>query len=162
MIFQAKNTNVFGVVSNLSPTKKLLSKHSFLLQQKIRRAKLINMTTNISELKNILLQEKARLEGGLSGVGYKNPEIEGDWQPSAPDLNNLNSEQGEVADRIEAFAGGAAVEVELEARLLEVTSALARMEANTYGICSICGSAIEDARLHANPAATTCIAHREG
>lgn len=118
--------------------------------------------TNISDLKNMLLEEKARLTGELSGVGHKNPEIEGDWEPSAPNLNNPTSDTNDIADSIEAFEGNAAIEVELEARLLEVDSALARIEAGTYGICSICGSAIEEARLHANPAAATCIAHREG
>ena len=119
------------------------------------------MTTNISELKNMLLEERAKLEGELSGVGHKNPKIAGDWEPSAPDLNDINADENDVATEIEAFEGSAAIEVELEARLLEVDSALARLEAGTYGICRVCGSAIEDARLHANPAAATCIAHRE-
>lgn len=118
--------------------------------------------TNIHELKNMLLEERTRLIAELSGVGHKNPEIEGDWEPSAPDLNNPTADINDVADSIEAFEGNAAIEVELEARLLEVESALARIEANTYGICRICGTAIEEARLHANPAAPTCIAHREG
>lgn len=117
---------------------------------------------NISDLKNMLLEEKIRLTKELSGVGHKNPEIDGDWEPSAPDLNNPTADINDVADSIEAFEGNAAIEVELEARLLEVDSALARIEAGTYGICRICGAAIEDARLHANPAAPTCIAHREG
>lgn len=118
--------------------------------------------TNISDLKNMLLEEKARLVGELSGVGHKNPAIEGDWEPTAPDLNNPTADINDVADSMEAFEGNAAIEVELEARLLEVDAALARIEAGTYGICRICGMAIEDARLHANPAAPTCIAHREG
>lgn len=119
------------------------------------------MTTNISKLKNMLLEEKARIESELSGVGHKNPDIKGDWEPSAPDLNDINADVNDVATEIEAFEGNAAIEVELEARLLEVDSALARIEAGTYGICRVCGSAIEDNRLHANPAAPTCIAHRE-
>ena len=118
--------------------------------------------TNISELKNTLLEEKARLMLELSGVGYENPEIAGDWEPSAPDLNNPLADPNDAADSIEAFEGNAAIEVELEARLLEVDVALARIEAGTYGICRMCGKAIEDARLHANPASATCIAHREG
>lgn len=118
--------------------------------------------TNISDLKNMLLEEKARLVSELSGVGHKNPDIEGDWEPSAPDLNNPTADVNDVADSIEAFEGNAAIEVELEARLLEVDAALARIEAGTYGICHVCGAAIEDARLNANPAAPTCIAHREG
>lgn len=118
--------------------------------------------TNTNELKNMLLAEKARIEGEMRGVAHKNPEIAGDWEPSAPDLNNPAADPNDVADSIEAFEGNSAIEVELEARLLEVDTALARIEAGTYGICRICGMAIEDARLEANPAAPTCIAHREG
>jgi len=90
--------------------------------------------TNINDLRAKLLEEKARLESELSGVGHKNPEIKGDWEPSAPDLNNPTADVNDVADSIEAFEGNAAIEVELEARLLEVDAALARIEAGTYGI----------------------------
>lgn len=118
--------------------------------------------THTEEFKNILLEEKARLTGELSEVGHKNPEISGDWEPSAPDLNNPSADPNDVADSIEAFEGNAAIEVELEARMLEIDTALARIEAGTFGTCRICGEAIEEARLKANPAAPTCIAHREG
>lgn len=118
--------------------------------------------TNTNNYKATLLEEKARLEGELSGVGHKNPDIEGDWEPSAPDLNNPTADTNDVADSMEAFEEGAAIEVELEARLLEVDTALARIEAGTYGKCRICGMDIEEARLKANPASPTCIAHREG
>lgn len=113
-------------------------------------------------MKAKLLEEKARLEGELSGVGHKNPDITGDWEPSAPDLNNPPADPNDVADSIEAFEGNSAIEVELEASLLEVDSALAHIEAGTFGICRICGEKIEDARLDANPSAPTCIEHREG
>ncbi|MBI5798482.1 MAG: TraR/DksA C4-type zinc finger protein [Candidatus Yonathbacteria bacterium] len=118
--------------------------------------------TNTNNLKAKLLEEKARLEGELSHVGFKNPELAGDWQPSAPDLNIPTADINDTADSIEAFEENSAIEVELEARLLEVDTALARIDAGTYGICRICGMEIEEARLHANPAAPTCIAHREG
>lgn len=117
---------------------------------------------NIAEYKKMLEEEKARLVGQLSNVGHKNPEISGDWSPTAPDLNNPTADINDVADSIEAFEGNAAIEVELEARLLEIDSALARIEAGTYGICRVCGAEIEETRLHANPSAPTCIAHREG
>lgn len=117
---------------------------------------------NISELKTMLLEEKARLESELSHVGYKNPEIAGDWQPAPTNLNEPTADINDTASGIEVFEENAAIEVELEARLMEVDAALVRMEANTYGVCSVCGNPIEDARLHANPAAATCIAHREG
>ena len=117
---------------------------------------------NTSEFKNIHLAEKSRIEGELSGIAHKNPEIKGDWEPSAPDLNNPTADPNDVADSIEEFEGHAAVEVELEARLMEIDTALARIEAGTYGLCRVCKKEIEEARLHANPAANTCIEHREG
>jgi RNA polymerase-binding transcription factor DksA len=117
---------------------------------------------NLSEFKNLLLDEKARIENELSGIAHKNPEIKGDWEASAPDLNNPTADPNDVADSIEVFEEHAAVEVELEARLLEVDAALGRVEVGTYGVCRVCKKEIEEARLHANPAASTCIEHREG
>ena len=117
---------------------------------------------NISEFKNLLLAEKLRIENELSGVAHKNPEIAGDWEPSAPNLNNPAADPNDVADSIEEFEGNAAVEVELEASLMEIEAALVRVELGTYGHCRICKKEIEEARLHANPAAVTCIEHREG
>ena len=117
---------------------------------------------DIKKLETMLMSEKRKLEEELAGVAHKNPDIEGDWEPSAPDLNNPTADPNDVADSMEAFEENAAVEVELEARLLEVDTALGRMEVGKYGKCRICNMDIEEARLMANPAAATCIAHREG
>lgn len=113
-------------------------------------------------MKKMLLAEKARLEGELGSVGHKNPDIKGDWSPSAPDLNSPTSDPTDVSDSIEEFEKNAALEVELEARLMEVDVALNKIEAGSFGKCRICKAPIEEARLKANPAAQTCIAHREG
>ncbi len=117
---------------------------------------------NITELKETLLTEKARIENEMRGIAHKNPEIAGDWEPSVPDLNIPTADINDTADTIIAFENNSAIEVELEALLLEITSALARIESGSYGICRICGIEIEETRLHAYPAASTCIAHREG
>ncbi len=117
---------------------------------------------NVSEFEKLLHAEKTRIEKELAAIAHKNPEIKGDWEPSAPDLNNPAADPNDVADSIEAFEEHAAVEVELEARLMEIDAALARVEVGTYGLCRVCKKEIEEARLHANPAANTCIGHREG
>ena len=117
---------------------------------------------DIIKLKTMLLEEKAKLESELAGIAHKNPEIAGDWEPSAPDLNNPTADPNDVSDSMETFEENSAVEVELEARLMEVDVALNRIEVGSYGVCRICKNPIEDARLEANPAALTCIAHREG
>ena len=46
-----------------------------------------------------------------------------------------------------------------EAQIAELRTALARIDAGTYGICAVCGDAIPEARLEVRPAATTCVRH---
>lgn len=46
----------------------------------------------------------------------------------------------------------------VESELIEVTAALERLDAGTYGICEICGKPIAEGRLEAMPAARYCVA----
>lgn len=43
--------------------------------------------------------------------------------------------------------------------LAELDAASARVEAGTYGVCTVCGQRIPDAQLERLPARTTCVAH---
>ncbi len=54
-----------------------------------------------------------------------------------------------------------ALEENERAGLLEVTQALERMDAGTYGTCARCGAEIPVARLEAYPTASLCIACKE-
>lgn len=47
-------------------------------------------------------------------------------------------------------------------RFAEVDAALARVAAGAYGVCEICGEAIDPDRLDARPTARTCMAHAPG
>lgn len=114
-----------------------------------------------TKLRNLLAAEKKKIEDEMAGIAHKNPEILGDWEPTAPNLNNPTADPNDVADSIERFEDNAAVEVELEARLMEVDAALNRMEIGSYGVCRVCKNQIEAPRLEANPAAATCMIHRE-
>lgn len=109
---------------------------------------------------DLLTKEKAEIERTLSSVGHK----EGvghvtAWEPSFPELNPSRAEQSEVADEYEEFDNRIGVETNLAGRLAEIDAALARIEAGTYGTCSVGGESISEDRLRANPAATTCIPH---
>jgi len=44
-----------------------------------------------------------------------------------------------------------------EARMQQVEEALARTRGGTYGVCEVCGQAIDPERLRARPEATLCI-----
>ena len=75
------------------------------------------------------------------------------------DIDKTATEPDEIADRFEDQEEKSEERVALEARKLELEAALGRIETGTYGKCRECGAAIEEKRLAANPAATTCLAH---
>lgn len=108
--------------------------------------------------KEKLLDEKTRLEKGLAEIGRRTGTPD-DWEAVPEDMNVLRSDTNEVADEVEEYQTRIAINEEFEDRLAEITSALQRIENNTYGTCSICNAAIEEDRLSANPAAATCKAH---
>jgi RNA polymerase-binding protein DksA len=72
---------------------------------------------------------------------------------------------GEDRPRSEGDGDGLSVERDLVARLgdksrqglTEVDAALARIDAGTYGKCTLCGGAIPVERLEARPQAATCV-----
>lgn len=117
--------------------------------------------SDINHYKTKLEEEKIRLEEELKSVGRKNPDVPGDWEAKPADFEALGGNRDEVADTIEEFENNTGILKQLEIRYNEVLAALSRIEKGTYGTCSVSGEAIEPERLEANPAATTCIAHKE-
>ncbi len=124
----------------------------------------MNNSLNINYFKNKLEEEKARLERELGSVGRVNPGNPADWEATPEEAIVGVADKNEAADRIEAYEERTAVEATLEEQFKSVKSALERIEDGTYGQCLIGGTPhpIEDARLDANPAATTCIKHING
>lgn len=116
------------------------------------------MTLDTNLFKKKLLAEKKLVEKELGSVGRRNPENAVDWEPVAPN-GERPAERDEVADKLESFEENVAIVRQLESRLGEITEALKRIEGSSYGKCAVCGNAIEEDRLGANPAATTCKAH---
>ncbi|NTV44337.1 MAG: conjugal transfer protein TraR [Candidatus Yonathbacteria bacterium] len=115
---------------------------------------------NTDTYKQSLIEEKTTLERELGGISRINPEKPEDWQPMPDDELDVNDPDLNVrADAVEEFVTRVGVTAPLEARLAEVTDALERIEAGTYGTCKVCGKEIEEDRLEANPAATTCKEH---
>lgn len=121
-----------------------------------------NMSINIEKYKALLLEEKAKLEGELKGLG-RSTDGGGDWmaipgeQPGP--LGNADPDVNVQADYIEEFEERVSTLSTIEAHYEEIVEALERISEGTYGICKICSGPIEEERLSANPAATTCILH---
>lgn len=111
-------------------------------------------------LKEKLEAEKKTLMDELSGLGTRDKES-GDWEATSPIEAGepTESDENDLASRSEGFEERSSTLGVLEARLRDVTEALARMEAGNYGACDVCGSPIESDRLEANPAARTCMTH---
>ena len=110
--------------------------------------------------KKLLEEERQQLEEELKSVGRKNPGNPNDWEATPADDENIDTEdENSLADKFEDFEERSAVEIELESRLIQVKSALVKLEKGTYGKCRVCGGEIEEARLEANTSAETCKAH---
>lgn len=117
------------------------------------------MTVPLTHFKEKLEAELAILEAELKTVGRHNPKNPADWEAKPEPLDVLPADANEVADRIESYEENIAILTDLEIRYNEVKAALTRIEAGTYGTCSVCGGPIEVERLEANPPATTCKRH---
>ena len=113
---------------------------------------------DIPKLKHALAEELSLLEEELKSVGRINPENPADWEATANEVTDT-AEVESLASEITDFEDRSAIEFELEERYNDIKRALAQIETDTYGICKVCGEAIEDDRLGANPAAATCKAH---
>lgn len=113
---------------------------------------------NLNKFKDLLLAEEKKLEEELATVGRKNPDNPADWE-ATPSYNESSSDLNDFSDSIESFETNTAILKQLETQLVDVKSALERIEDGTYGVCEISGELIEEDRLEANPAARTCKEH---
>lgn len=105
-----------------------------------------------------LEEEKTRLESEMGTVGRKNPAVPNDWE-SLPSEIGSEADLADQADVVMGRENNAAILADLEARYDTILQALLRIEQKTYGKCEVCHKNIEEARLGADPSATTCIAH---
>lgn len=115
--------------------------------------------SNTSYYREHLAEEREKLELELDRLGVRTAANGQDWDVKAPALDILEADPNEAADRTEEMHIDQIVLDELTTRYTLVCHALSRIEKGTYGTCEVCGSAIEEARLNANPAARTCKTH---
>lgn len=116
-------------------------------------------TIDTKHFKEKLEEELAVLTGELSKIARINPSNPNDWEPIPANMDTLEADKNEVADRIEGFEKNTALVKELEIRFNNVKEALKKIEDGKYGICEDTGEQIPIARLEANPAAKTCAEH---
>lgn len=113
-------------------------------------------TNKLNHFKTKLEEEKRLLEEELSTVATRNPQNPTDWEPKYTTEDVDKAEYGDVADAIEETENNIGILHNLEIKYTEVIKALSKIDAGTFGICEVGGEHIEEARLEANPSATTC------
>ncbi|HSV73659.1 MAG TPA: TraR/DksA C4-type zinc finger protein [Chthonomonadales bacterium] len=108
---------------------------------------------NLEKYRKRLLAEKTRLESQrerlqrrAAGERSSGPRIGGD--------GGLSDDAGALMAEREKHE---ALHENLNLLLAQVSDALGKVEAGTYGLCDACGKPIADARIAALPFATLCI-----
>ncbi|MEK7515944.1 MAG: TraR/DksA C4-type zinc finger protein [Patescibacteria group bacterium] len=112
----------------------------------------------LKHFKQKLESEKEKLESEMVSVGRRNPSVPGDWE-SIPSETGMESDLADQADIVMGRESNTAILADLEARYDNILSALKKIENGAYGKCEVCGDKIEEARLEADPSATTCVKH---
>ncbi len=109
-------------------------------------------TNTLNKFKELLLAEKQKLEQELSDLGSKDP---AKLDAAYPESGS-NSEDDNAAE-ITEFADELSMEARLQSELKDVKQALEALEKGKYGICKYCGKPIDQKRLEARPASSSCI-----
>ncbi len=115
----------------------------------------------IGYYKEKLAKEQETLRQELQTVGIENPDAPSDWEPRPENIDIMDADPNEAADRIEAQQESQGILDDLEARYQNIMRALKKIEQGTFGPCEICGNEIEEDRLEAIPSARTCKVHME-
>ena len=114
---------------------------------------------DVGHFKKILKKELKSLETELKTVGHKE-NTAGEWESKATDVDVLASDDADIADNMENYESNNAILKDLEIEYDEILHALENIKNGVYGICEVSGEPIEVGRLEANPAARTCMAHK--
>lgn len=113
---------------------------------------------DVAHFKSLLKKELKRLEKELKTVGNKRDGNE--WESKATNVDVSASDSADIADNIENYESNDDVRKQLEIEYDEALLALKKIKTGIYGICEVSGESIEIGRLEANPAARTCMAHK--
>ncbi|MDD5433499.1 MAG: TraR/DksA family transcriptional regulator [Candidatus Pacebacteria bacterium] len=109
----------------------------------------------LNEQKNILFEEKNKIENRLAGFAKESKIHEGEWTSNMPDFDKGTSLE-EEADEVEEFGMRLALEQSMEGQLKAIDLALDKIKKGTYGVCDKCGKEIPQGRLKVYPQASFC------
>ncbi len=111
--------------------------------------------TKLEYFKQRLLDEKTRLLQELKDFGQESSTQPGHFEAAYPESGS-NSEDDNALE-ISEYADELSIETRLEAELKDVEKALEAIERGGYGICKYCHKPIDEKRMEARPASSSCI-----
>lgn len=119
------------------------------------RIKYILMSKSfIKEVEEMLAKEKERLESELSEFATRNPNNKDDFDANFP---NVGDKEDENAEEVATYSTNLTLERTLESSLRDVNKAMDRVKKGTYGVCKYCNNEINEKRLRARPASSSCV-----
>lgn len=112
----------------------------------------------LKEIKSKLEERRKSIQSELESFASKDKKIKGDWDTKYPRTHSAtgSSQLEDAADEVEEYSNLLPVEHSLELQLLDIESAIKKIENGTYGKCEKCGKEISEERLKAYPEAKTC------
>lgn len=112
-------------------------------------------TEKLEHFKQRLLEEKERLSQELNDIGHEDPQKKGHFEANYPETGSDSEDDN--AQEIAEFVNEMTVEKRIESELKDVDKALHAIDEGTYGICKYCNKEIDEKRLEARPASSSCI-----
>lgn len=108
----------------------------------------------LDHFKEILTAELNRLEQELAALGSKDPnKPDAEYEIVETGSNSEDDNAAEIAEYVDELT----IEARTEAELRDVKKALASIDSGKYGVCKYCGNPIDEKRLEARPASSSCI-----
>jgi len=107
----------------------------------------------IKEMETELKDQKIKLEAQLAEISTKNNKTD-DHSATFP---NFGDAEDENAAEVTDFSNNLTLERTLESTLRDVIKSLENITAGKYGICKYCKEDIDEKRLRARPATSSCI-----
>lgn len=108
----------------------------------------------LTEIEEQLHKEEGRLRAELAEFATQNPKNVEDYDAKFP---NMGDKEDENAEEVATFSTNLTLERTLEGSLRDVEKALERIKKGTYGTCKYCNKVIDEKRLRARPASSSCV-----
>jgi DnaK suppressor protein len=110
----------------------------------------------IEQMKQKLLVDKTKLVRDISDIGSKDPNIKGKFEVEYPESGGNSDDDN--AMEVTEYSDEISLKNRLDKELKDTISALKQIDKGVYGICRYCKKDIQEKRLEARPASSSCIA----